>query len=497
MHTDAYSTIALQEANLFKNYPSIYWYTANLISMSGSLDTEEIEDEEFEVKEKNTNYGKTAKAISQLQKENVEVSLPDINQAELGFIPNEKDNNIIFGLKGISGINEESSKIIIKNRPYKSLQDFHERLVLVKREVTQSTGKKCMKSLISESQCITLIKAGAFDKLENIPREEILYNYLLMLNPHKNTLTMQSINKIIELGIIPENKQIYLRYYNFREYLKNFDKIKDENNKKQYWYVIQCEDEEDTEYTNNFIEEFFMGDMEENVGYKYNDNGYLMLLMGTNKKGTFTKSYDEKMKPFKQWLNSRECLDLFNKITFEEIKNKYAEGNISKWEMDSLSFYYHDHELSNIDREKYQIKKFTDLPETPKIVGYNEYKGVKYPKYELVRICGTVLDRDKSKHLVTLLTPEEVITIKFYSGQFNFYDKNISYIDNNDKKVTLENGWFKRGNKLMITGYRINDKFFPKKYKNSIFKHTVQLIKNIDKDGNVVLQSERAKIDED
>lgn len=497
LHTCGYSLIALQEANLFLKYPSIYWYTSNLLLMSGSLETEEIEGEMFKAKEKSTNYGKTAKAISKLQKENVEVSLPDINKAELGFIPNEKDNNIIFGLKGITGINEEASKIIINNRPYKSLLDFHNRLVLVKREVICSTGKKQMKSLISESQCITLIKGGAFDKLENKNREEILNDYLKILNPPKNSLAMNNLNKVLELGIVPEDKQKYVRYYNFREYLKNFKKIKDETNKKQYWYIIKCEDEEDTEYTNNFIKEHFIEDMEEDVGYRYNEEGYMEILMGTTKKGSFEKVYNSKITSFKKWLNTNECLSLFNKITFDNIKNKYANGSISKWEMDSLSFYYHKHELENVNSEKYQISKFTDLPKQPKIIGYNEYKNIKYPRYELVRICGTVLDRDKNKHMVTLLTPEEVITIKFYSGQFNFYDKNISIIDEEtNKKVTLENGWFKRGNKLLITGYRIDDKFYPKRYKNSILKHTVQLIDSIDDKGDLILISDRVKIED-
>ena len=33
-----------------------------------------------------------------------------------------------------------------------------------------------------------------------------------------------------------------------------------------------------------------------------------------------------------------ELLDNLNQILYQEVWNKYALGNISKWEMDSLSF---------------------------------------------------------------------------------------------------------------------------------------------------------------
>ena len=35
---------------------------------------------------------------------------------------------------------------------------------------------------------------------------------------------------------------------------------------------------------------------------------------------------------------------------------KAAKGNVSKWEMDSLSFYHNDHELAHLNKDKYGIK---------------------------------------------------------------------------------------------------------------------------------------------
>jgi DNA polymerase-3 subunit alpha len=170
--------------------------------------------------------------------------------------------------------------------------------------------------------------------------------------------------------------------------------------------------------------------------------------------------------------------------------------------MESMNYYYHEHELLKANLEKYNIQNFDELPIEPEIIGYTKYKNIQYPKYDLYNVAGTVLDRDKNKHLVTLLTTNGVITVKFYSGQFSFYDKTISIDDGIDektgknKKTTLEDGWFKRGNLLLITGFRRENNFYPKRYKNSVAQHTVQLIKEIKDNGDLILQSDRIYINE-
>ena len=432
-----------------------------------------------------------------VQEEGVKVELPEINTSELGFSPLIEENEILFGLKGICGINNDTVKIIVENRPYSSLQDFYERLVKTTREVTLSTGKIQNKSYVSKGQLITLIKAGAFDKLENENRETILSNFLKLLQPDKESLTTSNINSVVEMGIVSEDKKIYIRYYNFKNFLQEFSDIKDEKSKNIKWKVIKCDNDELTQYTLDFLNEHFMSEMEEGKGYKYDEEGNLLVALGTKRKGSFEKAYDNLMTEFKEWLNSKECLTLYNNIRFKDLQEEYMKGSLSTWEMESLGMYYHEHELAHVNKEKYSIVNFNELPEEPVIIDYNYYKKIKYPKYELVRIVGTVLDRNKNKHLVTLLTPNGVITLKFYSGQFSFYDKTISTQDEETgKKITLENGWFKKGNKLLVTGFRRGDNFIPKRYKGSVFSHSLQLIKNINDLGDLELQSERTKIDE-
>jgi DNA polymerase-3 subunit alpha len=501
LHAIAYTIILIQQLNLVYYYPSIYWNTAVLLVESGAVERELTEDTEINVKEKTTNYGEIAKAIGKLQSKGVKISLPYINKAEQGFLPDEENNEIVFGFKGIMKINNETSKIILENRPYKDLNDFHSRLVLVKKEVQLKTGKTQMKSLVSESQTIMLIKAGAFDKIENKPRKEILENYLKLLNPSKNKLNSKDIAKIAEMGILINELKEELRFYNFREYLLNMDKIQDKNTKTIQWYILKDKNSEaNTDYANRFFLEHFSNDMEENKDYKYDDEGYLLIALGTKRSGSFESVYANKILKLTKWISTKECIETYNDILFETIKLNNMKGNVSSWEMESMNFYSEEagHELSHVDKEKYGIVNFNDLPEEPEVIGFTKYKGLQYPKFKLDRIVGTVLDRDKNKHSVTILTPDGVIPLKFYSGQFSFYDKTISKdngIDDkgNLKKTILENGWFQRGTLLLVTGIRKGDTFKPKRYSNSIYQHALQKIIEIKENGELVLQSDRVQ----
>lgn len=500
LHAIAYTLILIQQLNLVYYYPAIYWNTAVLLVESGAIEKEQAENSESKAKERTTNYGEIAKAIGKLQSKGIKISLPYINKAEQGFLPNEEDNEIIFGLKGIMKINNETSKIIMENRPYKSLEDFHNRLVLIKRPVTLKTGKKQMKSLVPEGQTIMLIKAGSFDKVENKPREEILEGYLHLLNPLKKKLNVKDIAKLSEMGVVPTELKEELRFYNFKNYITNtYSKIQDKETKSIVWYKILNKDDANmTEYATNFFMENFINEMEENKDYKYDEEGNLLIALGTTRKGSFEDVYLTKINKLNEWLKTKECIDKYNFIVFENIKQNSMNGTISSWEMESMNYYYNEHELAHINKEKYNVVDFYSLSEEPTVIGFTKYKGLQYPKFELNRIIGTVLDRDKNKHSVTLLTPEGVVVLKFYSGQFSFYDKTISMdngVDNkgNAKKIVLEDGWFKRGEKLMVTGFRRGDQFKPKRYKNSIYQHALSKIIEIKENGDLILQNDRVQ----
>jgi len=255
------------------------------------------------------------------------------------------------------------------------------------------------------------------------------------------------------------------------------------------------------EYANNFFLEHFANDMQEDRDYKYDDEGYLLIALGTSRKGSFESIYKNKIIQLNKWITTEECIKTYTNIIFQNIKNENMEGNISSWEMESMNFYSKEsgHELANVNKEKYGIVDFYSLPEEPIVVGFTKYKGLQYPKFQLDRIIGTVLDRDKNKHSVTILTPEGVVTLKFYSGQFSFYDKTISKDNGIDdkgktKKIILENGWFRRSELLLVTGFRRGDIFKPKRYRDSIYQHSISKIIEVKNNGNLILQNDRIQL---
>ena len=189
---------------------------------------------------------------------------------------------------------------------------------------------------------------------------------------------------------------------------------------------------------------------------------------------------------------------------------KHAKGTVSAWEMESLCAYISTpHELAHINIEKYGIKSFNDLPEEPiaydyyirtinqTINGVTERVQKQFPKYQISRIAGTVLDSDNNKHLVTLLCHDgTVVKCKFNKGQFVNYNRVISHIGENGKKVTDEGSWFKRGNLVLLHGYRQEAQFRCYNYSDTVYKHTCNLITSIDENGNIEIATERMRLDE-
>jgi DNA polymerase-3 subunit alpha len=96
-----------------------------------------------------------------------------------------------------------------------------------------------------------------------------------------------------------------------------------------------------------------------------------------------------------------------------------------------------------------------------------------------------VLDRDKSKKTVTLLTTSGVVTVKIYGGVFSNYDKQISERGPDGKKHVIRKSEFSRGNKVIVCGVRDGDAFRAKKYSRTPF-HLVETIERINDDGTMI-----------
>lgn len=485
LHSFGYSLIALQEMNLAYHYPTIFWNCANLIVDSAGIDEndefvnlidefdpatenaeEENDDEELEedmtkeeqeeIKKQNktVNYGKIASAIGKMIARGINVTLPNINKSEFTFTPDIENNTILFGIKGISRINNDLAKAIIDNRPYTSLNDF------------------LSKVKINKVSTVNLIKAGCFDGLEGKGRIDIMVDYIDSICDKKKKLTLQNMQMLIREDCIPKEYINSVHVFNFNKYLKKF--------KSLIYYILD-------ERAMNFYEKKYDMDL---IGQDENGNFVI-------KQKDWDKIYKKEMEDIKEELKTNEeILNNLNKKLFDGVWNKYAEGSISKWEMDSVNFYYHQHELAHIDKNRYYISNYSELPEEPEVETiWTTKEGKEIPIFKLTRICGTVIDKNKTKNIVMLLTDDEVVSVKIYRAQFSKYDKQISVKDEvTGKKTVIERSWFKRGNKLMIVGMRRGDDFVPKLYKgNKRFDYPIELITNISEEGLVTVAGERAE----
>ena len=440
IHALAYSFIGFQTAYIATRWNPIYWDAACLVVNSGSLEEDDIEYDEDEQpvkkKEQSTDYGKIAKAIGEIINDGIQISLIDINKSDYGFKPDVKNNQILFGMKALNGVGSPIIEQIKANRPYMSFKDFLNRCPL------------------NKTAMISLIKAGAFDNFEQDtrgiePRIFIMAYYLSLTSEPKKRLNLQNFSSLINLNLIPQELSFQKKVFNFNKYLKTY-KWKEED--KNYYYIPH-------EYAINFYFKNFDPNTIDKVS-----NGIPMI-----EQKNWDKIYQKIMNAARDWLkeNQEQVLKEMNQKLFQMEWDKYAKGNISSWEMSSLCFYYHDHELKNVDNVKYGIMNFNNLPSVPAVDYFFKRNGVQIPIYKLCRIAGTVIGKNDTRHLVTLLTTSGVVNVKLTRDYYAMFNRQISEVNEKGEKKVKEKGWFTRGIKLLVTGYRRDDTFVAKKYKST------------------------------
>ena len=489
-HTLAYSLVALQEMNLAYKYPISFWNCACLISDSGgaegdedeaiteqeeyyeeieyspmedfgtdeSDDDEECDEDEEAIattkkkkKTKSTNYGRIATAIGKIKSNGIVIAPPDINKSSYTFYPDIENNTIRYGLSGIAKIGEELVKAIIDGRPYSSVADLVNRVK------------------INKSQVINLIKSGAFDSFGD--REQVMREYVESVSDTKKRITLQNMKMLCDFGLIPDEYDLQRRVYNFNKYLKKF--------KWNDYYLVD-------EIALNFYEKHF--DMD-----KLSPHDATPFKI---KQTAWDNIYQHHMDIIRPWVkkNADVLLQQVNDRLMSDTWDKYCQGNLSKWEMDSVSFYSHEHELAHIRGNLYGITKFGDIPENPVVERVLPIKGKQIPIMKIFRIAGTVLDRDKTKKTVTLLTTDGVVTVKIFGQVFTHYDKQISVKGADGKKKVLDKSTFSRGNKIVVCGIRTGEnEFLAKKYNRTEY-HLVEKIEQINSDGTLVLSNREGEV---
>ena len=480
-HTYSYSMIALQEMNLARFYPIIFWNTANLIVDSGGIQTEEVEDEdegldvepepeeddedeeeweeENEVTEgekedkkkektKTVDYGKVATAIGRFNNYGIKVAPPNINDSSYTFTPVVERNEILYGLRGITRLSTSIIREIMEMRPFDSLEDFLERVKVNKIQMTN------------------LIKCGAFDEMMQMPREKIMEKYIEMVADKKQRLTLQNMQMLINYNLIPEEMNFGKKVFLFNKFLKQQKKV-------EYYQLNDA--------AINFIADNFSVDILRN---------------GTELSATkWDLIYQRAMDPMRMYLKAHkdEMLKALNDALYKEVFDKYALGSISHWEMESVSFYSHDHELAD---SQYLYDDFFKLSEEPEVdYSFIGKDGNEVRVYSLKKIIGTVIDKSKMKNTVTLLTPTGVVNVKVYKSQYAGFDKQLSERGADGKKHVKEKSWFSRGSLLMIQGIRRGQDFIPKKRKDSFYP-VISKIVGVHEDGTLEFQTERVEINE-
>ena len=491
-HTLAYSLIALQELNLAYRYPTIFWNCACLIADSSGEEGEDYEetdelnmddgensvtesneetedmdaddddsatedDDEEDVsasstgkkttkKAKPTNYDKIAKALNKMIQEGVTIVPPNINTSDFTFSPDPSTNSIIYGLKGIARINKDIIQNIFSGRPYSGLHDFLSKVKVTKPQMTN------------------LIKSGAFDIFGD--RVEIMKDYILSISDQKKRITLQNMAMLIEKKLLPESLSHEISVFNFNKYLKK--------HKAGANYELD-------EIASVFYDKHYDIDLT----FFENEVRYV-------KQADWDKIYKKEMDKARDYLkaNSAELLVKLNNQLYQETYDKYASGSLSKWEMDSICFYYHPHELAAVHRDIYEFANFFKMSEDPIIDRTFEKGGKKIPIFKTFRFAGTVLAKDKGKGIVTILTTDGVVSVRIFKNQFAEFDKQISERGLDGKKHVVEKSWFSRGNKIMVNGFRRGNDLVLKKYKNTPYP-VLSLITEINDDGTLEYKSER------
>lgn len=442
-HVIAYTMILMIEMNIAYRYGVHYWKAACLNVDSGIIgDSEE-----------GTKYGKIAKALTNFKEE---ILPPDVNKSEIGFTPDKNTGKILFGLKPIVGVNSAIAQQIIDNRPYNNIIEFYE--------------KNVKNGMLTDGKMITLIKAGIFDQLYP-DRKKLMYDFICYINPLKEKMTTTVIPKILDR--IPQEHKEAATIYMFQKALKSnktHDQFADYYFKNYQKLAVE---KVTKKYPND---------------YNYDENGKLVIELKV-----FEKLVKDKMEGLKEWLNSPEGLKAEAALRRAESWKKYCKGTVEHWEMESITFYINDHELKDYPLYKYfDIANFYEMPREPEIVGYSSARGgKKWPKFKTYVIAGTVIDSLPKKGIVTIITENGVVDVRVGKGKYQYYNKKI-IVGEGNKRVNIDDTWFKRGTILVAVGYRRENDFYANS-KNSSYQHSLMKIDGIDSNGELIIQQEKRR----
>lgn len=444
VHTTGYSILAIQEMNLAYKWPIIYWNCACLSVDSSAIDENDFdnlldegiidlaETDESDKREQNkTDVSKIILAVNRF-KDICTITSPDINKSKLGFMPNVERNEIMYGLKGITMITSPVIQEIMEHRPYKNVADF---------------VSKVNKRIVNRAKVVNLIKAGCFNACEGRPIAEILHDYILSTADQKNRLTMQNANMLIDYNLLPSELAAEQKGFKVTKELRKY-----RDDSETYYmmgdtvdrdYVMERAEIEAIKLPNGRVVEAI--DSRKWDAYVYN---------GIKLKTTsYIKAHE------------KELLQALNEKLFMGDWNKYGAGDEKRWELDALNYYKSKSPLWDIwDQIPVELNLISDIQEGA-IDGFFNIKGKRVPRMHLYTVIGTVLNKNTTKGLVTVQTPDGILVLKLYKDLFAYY-----------ANETNGASFFEKGTNLLITGISRGAVFIPKVYKNMNRKSLVKIV---------------------
>ena len=453
-HVAAYSIIAMQQANLYTYFPSIYWNTACLTIDAGANQEEDLQDliklgyiklsdgtswKDFEEDEEGTkemattsiDRGRIAATIGTFQK-TIEVVPPDVNASGFGFMPDRERNVITCGLKIVSKIGDQLIYNIIFNRPYVSFDDFLDRVV------------------ISKDRVVNLIKANAFRNVDDRDPMTLLKDFVKERSDLKKKLTLQNTAMLINKKLIPNEYGHQIRTFNWVKYLRN--------HKHDSYYKL---DDRALAFYDSFLDQSKLVNMEINGEYcTLVDQKYVK------------KFYDGEMAKIKSYIVKEHdsLLEKLNEELFMAEWEKYKMDNLPQGEMQSMRIYVSGHELDGYELP-YNISKLSEIVEG-ETDGQFYIEGKFIPRYVIHHISGTVIDKDKTKSKITVLTQDGPVDVKIWKNQFAHYDQTLVEQENGEKRI-IQPSFFEIGTLLILTGIKRGNTFALKKYKNTKIEDTL------------------------
>lgn len=435
--------MALQEAIVFTHYPEIFWNTACLIDDAGAFMEEDFEelidlgymsasDKFFEIREADDlddvdiettpiDRDKIAQSIAIFQEE-VEILPPDINESGFGFTLNEETNSIQTGLKVVSRLGNRFIYNIMRARPYYSFEEFVENVN------------------VSRDRVVMLIKAGAFRNITKRTPMELLKDYVYSLSNPKTTLNGRNINMLIRMELLPKELDFEQRAFNWWKYISPTRNVR-----KGY---VQLDQPALAFYSANYGDESKL---------EYFNNG--IFIPQTYGKSLVDKSNEVIKKFIKE--NHEELLEKVNQHLYNELWEKYKMRNAAEGEMQSLRMYTKTHPLVKFGMTYDRVDELEE-----KHVSMFNIQGKQYPKHFIYRIVGTVVAKDKMKHVVTLLTPEGAIDLKIWADVFNHFDRKVTTVIDGVQHV-VQDSFFETGTHLAVFGRYTDGLFFPKIYRDT------------------------------